>query len=334
MQKSCFGNNPSTSADSESYETDVNKKDDACFICNKSRVTVNKKVLSLVTSSNKDILDQLDKAAESVGDEETRRKINACRDLPSFRYHKRCKLTITYKEQQKQSKLLNSENVWHIIREFHKIAFEEICAFVEDNVIKMKMYYYVDFLRKLYNDSMRMQIHESNAELSYPDIQSSKLESKLMKRYSKDIEFRLLIRKKVVHPRNMVIPENFSTEPLDKIDLLQRAAITLRQEIFSIEKRELPNAINATEIGRGECTIPDSVQIFYETLLSGGSSRRRRSEKCKRLSSSFAQDVVFEVTNGQVKPAKKSRSTIVEELSCEEHEEAECEMMEHKICIE
>ena len=65
MQQSCFGNDRSTSAVSESYETDVSQKDDACLICNKSRVTVNKKVLPLVTSSYKEFFDRLDKAAES-----------------------------------------------------------------------------------------------------------------------------------------------------------------------------------------------------------------------------------------------------------------------------
>ena len=43
MQQSCFGNDPSTSVVSESCETDVSQKDNPCLICNKSRVTVNKK---------------------------------------------------------------------------------------------------------------------------------------------------------------------------------------------------------------------------------------------------------------------------------------------------
>ena len=93
--------------------------------------------------------------------------------------------------------------------------------------------------------------------------------------------------------------------------MLQQAAIISRQDIFSIKKRELPDAINAAEIARGECTIPDSILIFYETLLSGGSSCRRHSEKCRRLTSSFAQDVIFGVTNGQVKPAKHLQLGIV-----------------------
>ena len=202
MQQSCFGNDPSNSAVSESYETDVSQKDDACLICNKSRVTVNKKVLPLVTSSDQEFLDRHDKVAESAGDEEIRRKIDACRDLPSFRYHRRCKSIIMHGEQQKQRELENIANDWHVIRHFHKIAFNEICAFIEDKVIKNKMYYYIDFLRKLYNDSMRMQIHESNAELNYLDIQSSKLESKLMYKYSGVIQFKVLIKKKIVYPRN------------------------------------------------------------------------------------------------------------------------------------
>ena len=270
-----------------------------------------KKVLPLVTSSDKEFFNRLDKAAESAGEEEIRRKIDVCRDLPSFRYHRRCKSIIMYGEQQKQRELEYTANDWHVIQHFHKIAFGEICALVEDNVIKNKMYYYIDFLRKLYNDSMRMQIHESNAELSYSDIQSSKLESKLMNKYSEVIQFKVLMKKKIVYPRNITISENFNTEPSDKINLLQQAAIILRQDIFSIKKRELPDAINAAEIAHGECTIPDSILIFYETLMSGGSSRRSLSEKCKRLTSSFAQDVISGVTPGQVKPAKHLQLGIV-----------------------
>ena len=111
-----------------------------------------------------------------------------------------------YGEQQKQRELENTANDWHVIRHFHEIAFDEICGFVEDNVIKNKMYYYIYFLRKLYIDSMRMQIHESSADLSYSDIQSSKLESKLMNKYSEVIQFKVLLQKSLAGNAPLPIP--------------------------------------------------------------------------------------------------------------------------------
>ncbi|CAH0562800.1 unnamed protein product [Brassicogethes aeneus] len=262
---------------------DNGETENVCIICKKSRVTVNKKTVSLVTSSDQALLGQLEEAAEFVGDEETRLNTLCYRDQKSFTYHKRCKSSILYRKEQMQREFQQKDKDWHKIRLFNKNAFEEICAFVKEKVVKNKMFCYLESLRKLYNDSIATQIHESNATLNFTDIESNKLELKLMKELNGDIEI---------------------GQALDKIDLLQRTAITLREEIFSIPKRELPDALNATEIARGECSIPDSLQIFYETLLGGANLRRRFVEKCKRLSSSFAQDAIFGVTNGKVKPAK------------------------------
>ena len=91
---------------------------------------------------------------------------------------------------------------------------------------------------------------------------------------------------------------------LQKQDILQKAALILRDEINHIECKKLPDSLNKSLIN-GECDIPNSLYNFYNIVLSGPNHRRKNSIKTKRLSKSFSADLVHTVTNGNIKPSKQ-----------------------------
>lgn len=67
---------------------------------------------------------------------------------------------------------------------------------------------------------------------------------------------------------------------------------------------KLPEILTANDLTKGECQLPEEVQSFYRTLLSGESYRRQKNEYCKRLVSSLSQDAIFAVSNGEIKTSK------------------------------
>ena len=64
----------------------------------------------------------------------------------------------------------------------------------------------------------------------------------------------------------------------------------------------LPYPLTENDIARGEAEAPDILLNYIKILYSGGTTDL--SEKTLRLSSSTADDVIYAVTNGQVKPSK------------------------------
>ena len=68
-----------------------------------------------------------------------------------------------------------------------------------------------------------------------------------------------LKNKKVVKPYTGVLLKNNDIDLLEKQEILQRAAINLRQEINQIERKPLPDELKTTDLIKGECDIPISL---------------------------------------------------------------------------
>lgn len=83
-----------------------------------------------------------------------------------------------------------------------------------------------------------------------------------------------------------------------------RAALILRQEIQSIQQNKLPDPLNAANLIKGECDIPENVIDFYLNLLNGPNYRRKRGNNGNRLAKSFSEDIIYAVSNGRIKPSK------------------------------
>ena len=82
-------------------------------------------------------------------------------------------------------------------------------------------------------------------------------------------------------------------------DIIDKAALQMRGDVKRQDYRQTwPPQISE------DMTIPTSMTRFLHTLLTGTTDCSNPSDRVQRLCSSFAQDLVYAITNGKVKPTK------------------------------
>lgn len=113
-------------------------------------------------------------------------------------------------------------------------------------------------------------------------------------------------KKKIIKPFNTALVTSRDLQLMQNQDIVNEAARILRDEIKAINKKKLPDTITTNDLIEGECPeIPKLLNDFYVTLLSSSNYRRKKNNICKRLSKSFSEDLIFSVSNGQIKPSKQ-----------------------------
>ena len=83
-----------------------------------------------------------------------------------------------------------------------------------------------------------------------------------------------------------------------------KTALKIRTDIKDLEIPETwPPNIPEVNIGE-KAIIPESLLDLLETVLTGKPNSSNTRQRVQRLVSSFGQDIVYAVTNGQLKPTK------------------------------
>ncbi|CAH0562925.1 unnamed protein product [Brassicogethes aeneus] len=137
------------------------------------------------------------------------------------------------------------------------------------------------------------------------DIFSSHhIEKKLLQTFKNQIKIITIKHKKIVKTYQGHILEDQEFTELENTDIIERAALILRQQILNMDPDRIPDEMTADDLIKGESTTPKAVHIFYKTLLSGASRRRKESSKCKRIVESLADNSIYAVSNGKIKPSK------------------------------
>lgn len=105
--------------------------------------------------------------------------------------------------------------------------------------------------------------------------------------------------------------EAISDEDVQDILFQQEAqdfAIKYRRHVLKIKKHALPDLIDSAVLEKGECEIPKWLNLFWETALNGVG--KKTGNRVKRLSSCFAQDSIYSITRGTIKPLTKLQKTM------------------------
>ncbi|XP_057304270.1 uncharacterized protein LOC130641476 [Hydractinia symbiolongicarpus] len=198
------------------------------------------------------------------------------------------------------------ETSWHTARGIHCKAFEGVCAYIDDHILKEKDVILLSELKNQYH----MLLAEIGNE-AFEDIESSsaKLEQKLLKHYKESIQ----IMKGKTRRGNLIFCSTISEEEAFRKEYsmktklkakIRDVAFALRSAIMEIEKCPIPDEVTFADIKKGEVEAPNELIEFFSYLIGGPDQRIVKSNQKQRRIKSIADDVIFAATSGKKKPAK------------------------------
>lgn len=283
--------------------TDV-KSAKACFICDKIVITRKRRKFYCREIKNKQsCLKTLKKYGTELNDASMLQKIEKeCKNLKSSKltYHTHCNFDYYTKYQRFKSRPASNE--WAAKRDFHKTARAKLTEYIE-----------IEILQKLRVLSMT---HLKNVFMQYlqdlyalEDIQRSTFSftsiSSYIEQHFKGKIQRIVLGRKVYLASVDVSIESIADEQIQELIFEQEAlefAAKFRAFILKIRKHALPDEIDSEILAKGECEVPRWLTSFWNIALSG--SDNRMNDRVIRLSSSLAQDSIYNVTRGNIKPRK------------------------------
>lgn len=291
--------NVNDSLQTSSENSNVSEK---CIFCDKERKCFKSRWQNLHVCVTEDSLQSV---AEELHDSNLLTKINDIREREGIIfYHNICRKNYEY-QLQSQIDANKPKGKWHILRDIHKIAYEQVCCYIREHVIEKKNCFFLNFFLKLYVENLKETSETSSADDLCINFEANfHLEEKLLQTFPTEITIVTLKKKKIVKPYVRVLLNNEDFHGLEESDILHKAALILRNKIHAISQELLPNELKTKDLIKGECELPTSLIRFYDTILSGPSYRRKNSENSRRYSKSFSSDLIYAVTNGRLKTSK------------------------------
>ncbi|KAK0174945.1 hypothetical protein PV327_008733 [Microctonus hyperodae] len=280
------------------YEEEVRSKDDGeenitkkvCIICDKEFKHYKGQKVKVSSFVSRESIDAFLLTAKEYNDGVLINKINFALDEKKWMYyHNLCKRNCINAKGRAMVKEQTPKTSWHKKRDLHKIAFEKVCEFIEEFIIKKRKCRLLSQLDSIHKDAYDSAAKESVADDVAEEIERfrSHFEEKLLKHYPKSITMVTENNSKVCKPYSGVLIQDYDIGTLEKEDKLQKAAIILRDEcsveICPIQRRtfdailpQLEEYAKRPKLVGGLCSADDSIhaitprnlQLFHQLNFS------------------------------------------------------------------
>ena len=141
-------------------------------------------------------IDNLESTAATLDDFEMLVIIQRKRTDKNIVYHNICKKNFDNRIKT-QAASEREPTEWHVSRMIHKKAFEEVCSFVNENIIEKEQSFLLSFLHSLFVDYLLKHLDNELA-----NVKPYHFESRLLKTFKKKIKIIKINSKKIVKPFN------------------------------------------------------------------------------------------------------------------------------------
>ncbi len=211
-----------------------------------------------------------------------------------IKYHHTCRKEYLNKVQSSKSTSEKAEKQYA-----HDKAFRAIVDYVSDVVINAFCPKTLKFVFEKYIAIL---------EEAHVDVSGYKpfmLEEKLLGKFGRKLVSSKKSKKegKILHAINLTKEEAFAN--LFKMTSLKTAALDLRNIALQLSTNHLVYPLTADSLAKGEAVIPDEIMYFLRVLLTGEENDDRIGDRPKRLIKSLASDLIYSISNDQIKPAKQ-----------------------------
>ena len=103
---------------------------------------------------------------------------------------------------------------------------------------------------------------------------------------------------------DLAVREAFIEKKSIKTSVREVVLLLRRGILYKSFNKVLPPDITVKDLTEGEAFVPEFLEDFSKYLLCGANQRRGNTARNERRVSSFAQDAIYAVSNGKVKPSK------------------------------
>ena len=215
-------------------------------------------------------------------------------------YHNTCKLKFL-REANEISKESTSS-----FRKQHEKAFEVFMSYINSELIAKQLPKYVSKLMYMYKQHYKEMWGTDDQDIDGYIAQN--FTRKLQSKFGEQLQ----ISKSSNKEGNFVYPQGMSKEEArlslrntdSQEDQVRCAALILRSEIMHMQATKMPTPTSIQSLKENAPDIPPLTKLFYETLLSGLSSKVTETSERKTLS--MASDAVFGASRGTIKPWKQT----------------------------
>lgn len=202
-----------------------------------------------------------------------------------FKVHHICYKTFTHGLTSDFKRNENDEGKEYVYR---KANFEEVKEYIKDTVLQMKRAAPITTLQ----------------DISGIDSSDRYYRQKLKKRIENEFGDKITFLSSGNLPEVIVSSDYFTKKTVQHDDTftLQQAAKILQKDILDKFKNSpTPNwPPTADDLDNDTFNPPSSVMEFMKALLNFGNRCKEKSSNITRMAESFAQDIVFAVTRGEV----------------------------------
>lgn len=164
-----------------------------CVFCHKQKRTSKGRQLSLHILDMKTIKESLIPQARTLNDTELLKVFSGeVHDINRIKYHLLCK-----NEYVRKVKTILDDRpptAWHEIRDCHREAFQEVCTYIDEHVIKNSHCVFLSFCHTLYNTALQKACEKYMRTSSVP-TPLHVVTSKIEEIYSQDTQF-ITVQKK------------------------------------------------------------------------------------------------------------------------------------------
>lgn len=268
---------------------------EVCVICDKYRIKVKVKIeipIKCVTTTAEKTMKKSSKRKRDFKMEGQIAGVDM--KAREAHYHPSCRKDYTRKEDRHKKK--NDEKT-KAEQEAHQAAFEHLCKYIDDSIIKRSKVERLSMLRETY----LLFMQDQRPEYYNPKYKTYKLKSKLEKKYGQALQFwQPNYRSELVYSSN--VPQGQAIETAFEVAAsesrrVEEAALVLRRIILDAGKAapEMPWPPSHEYLLGENIQAPALLQDFLSVMITGKKVAGTR----EKLILSLAQDVCKAATRGQ-----------------------------------
>lgn len=231
----------STDADTAAEKT--------CLFCDRYRLRLKKtdQLPMFIRDEEAQVFakDAFDKA-ELMSDSKMMEKMNDIRSSPdkSVGYHKLCRIRYSSRYRDFVA-AAETEREWHTRRKCNKMAYEELCLFIQDNILENRRCYLLKFLSHVYNAAVARINEENDYNLPTIHVRNNYVKEKIMFTYAQKIKAHYVSNRILVAPADMIVDAT-TLENLKDTDEMQGTALGLREMVFNVKKKSATGKANCS----------------------------------------------------------------------------------------